>query len=63
MSDNQTDHPMEGVFYTKIRTEFNDGSVIEQNEVRTALIVGFTEQSRGGIKSVDYLEWIFNEEP
>lgn len=52
------EHPMDGVFYTKIRTEFNDGSVIEQNEVSTALIVGFTAASRKGVKSTEFLEWI-----
>ncbi len=33
-----------------IITEFNDGSEYRGNDVQTALVCGFTAQSRGGVK-------------
>lgn len=39
-----------------IRTDFNDGSFFEGNEVQHALVVSFTAQSRGGVKKTTILE-------
>lgn len=40
----------------KIRTDFNDGSFFEGNEVQHALVVSFTAQYRGGVKKTEVLE-------
>lgn len=41
---------------SKIRTEFNDGSVFEGNEIDHALVVGFTAKHRGGVKKTEILK-------
>ena len=40
----------------KIRTDFNDGSFFEGNEVQHALVVSFTASIRGGVKKTEILE-------
>ena len=40
----------------QIRTDFNDGSSFEGNEVQHALVVSFTAQQRGGVKKTEVLE-------
>ena len=40
----------------KIRTEFNDGTFFEGNEVQHALVVSFTAPGRGGVKKTEVLE-------
>ena len=40
----------------KIRTDFNDGSFFEGNEVQHALVVSFTANIRGGVKKTEILE-------
>lgn len=40
----------------RIRTDFNDGSFFEGNEVQHALVVSFTAQYRGGVKKTEVLE-------
>ncbi len=50
--------PQEGMFYTKVRVEFNDGSEFEGNEVQVSLVSGFTGKDRGGIKRTEFLECV-----
>ena len=45
------------MFFTKVFTRFNDGTTIEENEVRTALVCGFTGKNRGGIVTQELLEY------
>jgi hypothetical protein len=40
----------------RIRTDFNDGTFFEGNEVQHALVVSFTAQYRGGVKKTEILE-------
>ena len=40
----------------KIRTDFNDGTFFEGNEVQHALVVSFTARGRGGVKKTEVLE-------
>lgn len=44
-------------FYTKIKTTFNDGTDFIGDEIQTALVAGFTADSRGGIKDQEFSEW------
>lgn len=41
---------------SKIRTDFNDGSSFEGNEVQHALVVSFTGKARGGVKQTVVIE-------
>lgn len=50
-----SDFPMRE-WINKIRTDFNDGSFFEGNEVQHALVVSFTAQYRGGVKKTEVLE-------
>lgn len=50
--------PQEGMFYTKVRVEFNDGSEFVGNEVQASLVSGFTGKYRGGVKRTEFLECV-----
>jgi len=55
--------PKEGIFYTNVRVEFNDGSVFEGNEVQVSLVSGFTGKDRGGVKRTEFLEGVPSVSP
>ena len=43
--------------FTKVFTRFNDGTTMEDNEVRTALVCGFTGKNRGGVAAQELREY------
>lgn len=50
------------MFYTKVFTRFKDGSTVEDNEINTSLICGFTAKHRGGIETQELVEYsVLNE--